>query len=357
MLKLRSPNGEVASIAGPWEHKDECFFAQADSKDFGSPVLIRRRYCRDAISPYITCVLGHAGDFSSVFIELVDKDGDRFGGLMPIASLCESEHPRAADDYFHLLASVALSALVSDESNQAVVCQAKTDVTYEISDFFPPNSWILVVNKSMMYPGGLMAILPWLAAFGFAYLVNDYPMDGLLSGFELEERRRVKIRPLNVDLIGAPFMKELYCRMLPSEASPLAQFVMIYQVIELLIHQLFIDRLATFKAAVAAFGGTASDLRQIASQLNDVASERDRIRECIDQHGIKTKDHQGLVNSCADLLKSCNLNPSEHLAFLIYDVRNLIFHGLRALPPTSMDLLVKVNRGLCALMPRLMVQR
>ncbi|MDR6642919.1 hypothetical protein J2X57_002131 [Luteibacter sp. 1214] len=358
MLRITTANGETASIELANESsEDGALIGVARAPDSEIQVRLVRRYTRQAQSRYHIYLLRSSEQGEADYTEVVSAapSKERLGAIFPVSAMCSTEHARATDDFFEVAASVAFDALLSDERGQSVAARHSLDETYEISDFYVESASVIVLRECMESVD-LVPYLPTLLANGFAPYNSNRDVGAYLKAFEGPPPQKVKIGLVNSRHLSNGYLSYLYSEVLPFENSAVAQFVLLYQVFEMMMQTVFEEALGSFKAKVQAFVGTPSDLRALSTVLNDVASERVRIRKCIEAAGLPIGLFGNLINHCGVLLAACGktFDASSPVGSVLYDARNLIFHGYRDIPKEEHRNIDLINGALIQLLPALL---
>jgi len=362
MLKFRTPNGEVAG-AGKWMPAagGGRVISVATSTDFEGDVEIGCLYQTPSDKEYDIDLLLSAPFINDGALVLVDKlSNERFGMLIPISALSSTSHDRAGDDFFQLIASTVFLKLLDGRFEPHVIPDWKESGQYEISDFFIEGICVWAVRKGCLAEFGqavnMDSYLPSLLSYGYSlYSSDEVSRCSYLSAYKRDRLRNLNLVRVASDLSGYTYVVNLYRTVLPFESSPVAFFVLVYQIIEALMHDVFKRALSDFKTYVGSFDSTVSELRELSGKLSGVTSEGQRIKEVWD--GLNLIVSKALKDNCELLLRESGRANKDGIADLIYGVRNLIFHDYRAIPPAALSIVNDINCGLVGLMPSVLSKR
>jgi hypothetical protein len=357
MLKIRTPNGEIAKID---ELNSDLFKAKvhalAHSEDFESEITIHRRYAEKNTRQYKIHLLSNQNLLANNIYDLRDRERDeRIGILAPITAFSSLGHNRSEDEYFTSVASGVFWELLKDSVDGTIDPEWSGNDEFEIANFYPENTAILVVPSSQASTFDINKYIPSLFSYGYCTYCKtptsnpSWKFKGLPAGKEL------KIWPIDGKYLGDGYIEALYKDLLPNERNPLAGFLLQYQVLEMLMQHVLDDRVSSLKIEVNNFYGSASDLRDLFDPLQKVTSERERIRAVVE----KSKINAGVVSSlsalCGTLLNSSSKPPkSSHFSDLLYDVRNLIFHNYRSINSNNHAIIDSINKELVLVLPSLL---
>lgn len=354
MLTFRTPNGELA-CAKDWQAADGFMLSVAKSSDFEAPVRIVRPFQSANERSYHITYLSTSNAHEDAVVDLVDKEsGDRFGIVIPIQALSSLSHSRADDEYFEAVASAIIPLIIKDEYSLSRFVEWRSDEPYELSDFFPDSTVVMAVRSDLIGKYPTDQYLPSLFANGYCVLRGD-EVCSFIADFQHSQRRSLRLSRVSDCYMTSGYIAGLYRDVLPQERSDLAFFVLLYQIFEALMQHVFEDNLSEFKQRVGAFNGSPSDLRELSSILSEVASERDRIRICVERSKFRQADFPELARALDLFLKAASkTSRSSNFYDLIYDVRNLVFHGHREIPREALGMMAEINSGLARIMPKIL---
>jgi hypothetical protein len=356
MLKIITPNNEMANLIH-YHVEVDCFSIQFDavSDDFRSDVVIQSRYAIKERRPYHVFFFCRNNLSENNIYNICDKKtNERIGLISPIRSFCTLEHSWAEDAYFEIVAGAMFWHLIDDEQNVSITPLYREE--YNISDFYDENLAVLIVNKNLMPDFDINGYLPTLFSYGFSLCKPGKTLSHSWKFRDLPQGKSIKIYPVTSICLEDGYIESLYKDLLPFEGNVLAQFMLQYQVFEMLMHLVFKKRIDEVKAQITDFSGAVSDLRDVLEKIGKITKERDRIKGSIDDSSLSRVDTGNLVDSCNQLLSGQGSNVNDrHCADIIYDVRNLIFHNFRSIPEGKRGILSDINSELMRIIPKLLI--
>lgn len=360
MLRLKTPNLECAALTNiSCSILGDRINSLAISEDYETEVVLHRRYSERNKRRYVIFLFYNSNIRDGSIYDLRDeKINDRIGLLAPISAFSSLAHNRSQDEYFEAVASSVFWELLFDKDNISTPADLHQNGEYEISDFYPDNTAALVIREDAVSSFNVNRYIPAFFSYGYIKYNPNRKINSLWNFKDLPKGKELRVQPVGDLYLGDGYIESLYTDMLPYEENPLAGFVLQYQVLELLMHFVFVDRFSQFGAVVGSFSGTASDLREIFSAVQEVSSERDRIRFAIEDKKINHSEFKDLSESCKLILTSSSRQPkSEQLSDLIYDIRNLIFHNYRSIPHSLFNKVSDINKQLLHLIPKLLASK
>lgn len=357
MLRVRTANGETAHLSSYRASLDgRELRADVNSEDYEGEIVVTRPYAdrvaRDYQLFFFVSTVPGEGQIYDIFDIAADE---RVGLLTPIRALDSREHARSDDEYFQAVAASIFWQLVEDAAGYSQLTESIDAYDYKISDFYEDGVSILVVNPRAQPNFNIDSYLPGLFSYGYSVYSPGRSASCSFAFKDLPKGKNLKIHPVWKEYVGEPYFKNLYTEMLPYEANPIATFLLQYQVFEVLMQAVFSERLQQLKEAINNFSGTASDLRELVTPIQELSAERDRIRASISISSISADLLADICSACKTLLAGANkAYKSEQCGDLLYDVRNLIFHNFRAIPAADRKIITEINAGLVRVLPRLL---
>jgi hypothetical protein len=357
MLRVLTPNGETALLNEPRCAMDgSAVYLTAYSPDFSYEVSVSCSYPRISPKPYHVHWLIREGIPDNQIYDIYDKStNERIGLIFPLRSIGTKEHNRSDDEFFEAVAGAVFWSILEDKNSLSLTPQVQD--SFSISDFFNDDVCLVVVNKSRFPDFNIVRYLPRLFRYGY-FSFNGFIKDHKhWSSEELPKGKIISIHPIDECYLMDGYISSLFLDLLPYEENDLAQFLLIYQVFEVVMHTIFTDRISAFKTEIASFSGTASDLREMIDSIGRLSKERDRIRASMQGSKANGEDTSTLEDLCKSLIAAASATPKHnHCADLIYDVRNTVFHNLRSIPVAERKNIVKINNELARIMPKLLIK-
>lgn len=312
-------------------------------KDVDSLIDLNINYTLDPQTDYLVedynIVFLHNPYFNAendIFEVYVNEPDTRIGWIFPLQALLSQEHDKAQNEHFLKYAFVAFNILLLNHDNFKIKEQNYSATTiYTLEDFYPKDLIILIVCKdklSQIQNFKISKYLPSLASYGYyKYKINDNrkPIEGYndIADYFKELRKnkqRITIKKICNLYSDNFYIKELYKNLLNGELHPLMQFHYLYQIIELMLEDLYEVEFNKSVEEYASKKLTRNDLRENLTTLN----ERKRLSKIINENTIEGSIKTDLLQECLKILVEFDKNATE-LPDALYDLRNLVTHNFR----------------------------
>jgi hypothetical protein len=285
----------------------------------------------------------------------------RIGWLFPIQALASADHSEAANEHFLRYATAALLSLLSPAEN---VSSSNGEILHvgetKLSDFYGDDLAVLALSRAVT--GGLANFSlnhyrHCLFKCGFvSHNANSHPAANA-SKTETAFRElsvRINLKSISVNLRSDPFLSSLFEGHIDLKGHPLATFLILYQVFELLIERVFQVERNNLIATISAIGNTVADAKKTVKCFREAISEENRLGMLASgQHLDFQPDLAGLKDSCNRFLNEFGGQPSNHLHGYLYPVRNRVVHEFRSITPVALNILSEINSELLVLLPEL----
>jgi len=197
----------------------------------------------------------------------------------------------------------------------------------------------------------------WLFRFGYVSQSSAGHGAGNASKTEASFRSltvRLNLKSISSNLRGDPFLSPLFEGHIDLRGHPLATFLILYQVFELLIERVFQVERNNLLARIAAIGNTVADAKETVKCFREAISEEHRLGLLAStQHLASQPDWAGLRDCCNRFLNEFGNQPVNHLHGYLYPVRNRVVHEFRSVTPNALNILSEINSELLVLLPEL----
>jgi hypothetical protein len=298
---------------------------------------------------------------NSIFQVYEDAANTRIGWLFPIQALTSVDHSAAENEHFLRYASAALQSILSPAEN---ISSANAEIlqrgTMRLSDFYGEDFAVLALSR--VATGGLVGFdLSHYrhSLFRFGYVSQGSAGHGAGSASKTETlfrslTVRINLISISSNLRGDPFLSPLFEGHIDLRGHPLATFLILYQVFELLIERVFQVERNNLLARVAAIGNTVADAKETVRCFREAISEENRLGMLASaQHLVSQPDWAGLRDCCNRFLNEFCIPPVNHLHGYLYPVRNRVVHEFRSVTPSALNILSEINLELLVFLPEL----
>jgi hypothetical protein len=277
-----------------------------------------------------------------------------------LKALTSDQHDCADDPHFRRAAFSAIYVLL----NQGRFTRSPSighEAEVGLSDFFDDELSLLILHRPTI--GAAVSptfaeVLPSLHQFGFT------PVDDRQRGtFECgriaaarfaEAGKTIRLRGVASAVKFVPFAEDVFRELLPSASNPLLRFFIYYQLVEALLGQIFVARQGETIAKMVPVKESPVKLHPLIEKLREDASERRRLRLLFSEYSGIEQMASDLRHACNAFLAACAYDSKPTTADALYEVRNLVFHDLRAVPRHAVQLLAEVVEHLEFAVPELL---
>ena len=215
-----------------------------------------------------TYTLNRENDIFQVY----DKQANvRLGWIFPIQALLSDKHDYAENSFFLRYAYIAIYLLLENVNEEN---KRNSSEILRITDFYSEDAIIFVLCKSNC-----------MQISNFCY--EDYIVDLFRNGYsclpytaigekDVCVEKRINIRRISKDIKEKMFIVEVFERLLvQTNISPLAKFHMLYQIIELLIGDIFSYEFTSFSKKISEDTNNLFDLKD---ELQKLTGEKYRVK-------------------------------------------------------------------------------
>ncbi|MCI8584346.1 MAG: hypothetical protein HFI92_00345 [Lachnospiraceae bacterium] len=260
----------------------------------------------------------------------------RIGWIFPVQALLSKDHNFVENTFFLKYAYIATCLLLDQiEEKEKKIFSGD----FFLEDFYDSSDNILVMDNENCHK---------IQNFDLDHYVvslykNGYSFTGqgnLYSEIDLVDKT-IKLVAQSKELDDIPYIVELFKKQIPREREEFAMFYTYYQIIEILISVVFEVK---FKKVLLDLSEDADSLFDKRDELNDIVSEKNRVRWLFSNYvSIRTDIRNELNSACIELLHCCGKKTSEKIAENLYQVRCLLVHKLYILTDAKKMLLKKLN--------------
>ena len=283
----------------------------------------------------------HENDIYEVF----DYDRKvRMGWCIPIQALDSNEHEYASNEHFLKCAYVGIINLLKD-CPKCFLYSPSVDITYrlKLSEFFHDSTVMLIICKTTTPNGTQLYIKDWLPSlylYGYTLLHEKNPDLHLHRG-NSPKNKKLNIFKVSSDLSKNDYIENIFSKILGFEKEPLLSFFYIYQIVELLLEEVYIHEQKSLMRKLIKHSKDLSKTREIMDKWNDLKSEKNRLGKLINKY-VSLENHQQLKTTCNELLENMNSEKGDNFNQYFYNVRNYIFHQFRNIPSESKPLIKEI---------------
>lgn len=279
-------------------------------------------------------VLNRENDIFQVYDK---QENVRLGWIFPIQALLSDEHDYAENSFFLKYAYIAIYLLLNkiDEENMR-----NSSEVLKITDFYSEDAIIFVLCKSnckqikdFNYEDYIVDL------FGHGYSCLPY---STIGEKDVCVEKRINIRKISKYIKEKMFIVEVFKSLLvQTDLLPSAKFHMLYQIIELLIGDIFSFEFINFSNKISEDTNNLFDLKD---ELQKLTGEKYRVKELFNTYSRIDKILKDrLMNVCNKILKEASKKEKADVGDSLYSVRCLVFHNYGSIPAEARELIKDIN--------------
>ena len=271
---------------------------------------------------------------SIYMVEVKNNDKwDRIGWVFPIQALLSREHTQANNQFFLKYAYVA-SCLLLGMIDKTV--NDETPEEFYLDDIFDADQNILVIdNDNVSKIGDFQFEKYIIGLYQYGYtLKGTIPCSNSLPISHDNYPGRIKIKKISDDISSIKFINQIIGGPLTSETSLVMRFHFWYQIIEILIQEIFNYEFAQLLGKLSTDPESLFDTKD---SVNTISGEKQRVKMLFENYSsiIDASARNDLNNACIKLLSHLQRKVVPNVAYNLYAVRCLIVHKLYTLSAKS----------------------
>jgi hypothetical protein len=221
-------------------------------------------------------------------------------------------------------------------------------------DFFPDTTAVLVISLEKIDDPNGFVLNDWTPSFfqyGYIPVLSQPDRDVVFSGIQ-PEGVKLQITPVSKEVQNRVFVDNVFTSLLPYESNSLLLFFYQYQIIELLLGQVFEAEQKSLVEKLISYASDSVKTKEVLDEINKISSEKKRLSLLFENYMNDTFEKSQLVAACNSFLNSHNRETSTNLHESLYKVRNVLFHQYRDVISASGDQL----KNICQEFSYLLVQ-
>lgn len=266
--------------------------------------------------------------------QLYDRERHtRIGWCFPLQALDSVEHDYYDNEHFLRYAFIAFQYLLRNCPNDIYLKDPDIDGagTIRIGEFFSDHMVVIIISNSTLDDIQFFDISDYLPSFfrhGYFPVIKRDPSSMQHRGSS-PDGNRLYIEPLSPDIENTTFIETLFAEHIAYENNLLLIFFYLYQVVELLLEQIFRHEQAILIRELNASAGNSIKTKDILEKAQRNSSEKNRLRFLVARYLKNVPQETDLKEACIWFLKEYELDHGFDLAKYLYPVRNFLFHQYR----------------------------
>jgi hypothetical protein len=305
--------------------------AEGASVDLAYPLKVDDSY---ATSQFEIFLLANNRLIENDIYQVYDKSRNcRIGWCVPIQALASIEHSHVDNEHFLKYAYVATLKLISECPEN--IFKFKPDIdgstTITLADFFPDCVAVLIVSLQQLPNGEPFHICDWVPALsvhGYVPLSPRDPTNLSWSGSKPEDVR-MNLHPVSPLFRGFPFINTVFSDLVAFEANPFLRFFYMYQVVELVIEEIFKKEQRALLEKLTTTLDDTIKTKEVLEDAREIASEKRRLKILVNNYVGTLPDCINLRTLCNNFLQGNSKDQGEDVCDSLYRVRNILFHQYR----------------------------
>ena len=294
--------------------------------------------------------------------EVLDaKSRERIGWIMPANALSSKEHDFAENKHFLRYAYVAIREVLlkhrSTYQQRALEAITLGERSMPFSDLFHNNESFLVICLELVDEKfSFDRVLPSLISLGYLPRTVCAPENVKWRGQPVEPNEtRLLLWQTGSAVSNPELPARLFELAATSGESAVVNFFLLYQVVELLLEEVFRTLMPPIGMAVmkSIEEERFSDLRDLLRTAGTRVSEKARLEALMQSFQGGSVAITDLSTSAKEFLRQVGENPSEGI-LAVYAVRNYVVHQARNVPVTATSALADTVASLSTFLPQLL---
>lgn len=290
-------------------------------------------------------------DIFQVFNCEFDK---RIGWIIPSISFGSNNHDFANNPHFLKYAYIGVREALRylDESIYSQSLNYDEN-KFGFSDIFHDSTVLLIISKETLIDGVQFDIdraSPSLIKYGYIRLGKINPEEIEFIA-ESPNNTKLQIELISSELKSHQLISELLNFSFAYEPKSIFKFFFIYQIIELLIDDIYKNEQEKIVDDLVKAKGDSGLTKEALEKMKNFMSEKKRISLLVGKYANINGELNQLKYLCNNLLRSLKREEAEGFHDYFYTIRNFIFHQYRDFPPQSEVLLESIVKEFVDIIP------
>lgn len=292
---------------------------------------------------------------SEIFQIYLKEFDTRIGWLIPIISLGSSDHSFATDPHFLKYAYIGIRESLK-KIDDSIYYNYLIDNLNENSyiEIFHESTALLIISKETLVGDVKFNIdraTPSLIKYGYVRLGSKNPSEIELTEVSTPTTKKLYIEQISPIIESERLISELLNTSFAYERKAIFKFFLIYQIIELLLDDIYKHRQASIIDELVSVKSDSIRTKEVLEKLQSFLSEKKRIELLVGKYSNIAGELSELQRLCNNLLAILNRDSENEFQGYFYKIRNFIFHQYRDFPHDGENHLEQIIKEFLELMP------
>lgn len=315
------------------------------------PLALDNAFSNKAFDVYFFCKRDtKESDIFQVYVKYQDI---RIGWMIPALALSSTLHDYAKNEHFLKYAYIAVREALN-RLNKSIYSPPidGNEGTVGISDIFHEFTSILVISRetlanSVQFDVHRASLS--LIRYGYVQLGSSDP-GGIKLNRDAPIGQKLYIEQIACSIKNEKLISDLLNNSFAFEASPAFKFFLLYQLVELLIEEVYRIEQADIVNELINVKDDSGKTKDSLEKLSTFMSEKGRLALLVQKYstGAALSELQQLCNS---LLEKLGRKKESAFQGYFYRVRNFIFHQYRDFPAKEIPSLEAIVDELLEVLP------
>lgn len=274
---------------------------------------------------------------NSIYTVSAEKNNNRIGWIFPIQALFSNEHSYSDNRHFLNYAYFALPLYIQTLNGiYQLNDEEELDLSYQVDN----NISVLIIDKRNCSKISNFEINNYIISlFNYGY---SYTGDGNVFKSSIQINKKIVLKKISNELKNKEYYNKLFKEYIPCVKNPYFRFYVYYQIIELLIDEIFDSNFGKLIEDIRINEISTNESKEL---LNTILNEKDRVKQLLHKNTkVDAQNLHELQSRCNSLL---SLFPRESeqsdYATALYKVRCLMVHQMYKVINCNEDIISDID--------------
>lgn len=285
--------------------------------------------------------------------------GNRIGWIFPVISLASRDHDFVDNSHYLRYAYVAAREILDSQCKDIYTKNILTNTSrIQFTDVFHEDTVLLVISSETMEADtkfNIDRVSPSLIKYGYIKLSKQNP-DNIKLVADVPESKKLHIHNVSDHIDYCDIICTILNTLLAYENNVLLKFFYIYQIIEILIENIYSNEQEILVDHIIAAKGDSGKTKEILGDIRIFMSDSNRISKLVNEYTHTSGSFNVLMSQCNSLLRQLGRKESAEFNRYFYSVRNFIFHQFRDFPESCKITLNTVINEFINVLPEILAK-